>query len=293
MEMDSQNTNGADEETTVYHPVIYKKTQGSLTLTNEHFAFHASGSNGAAAESLLPYQVVMKHQVSPANYPKSLLKVILKDGNKSVTFQLTDRAALEKIRKDIAIRLKRFQGQGQGSNHNLTRNGSSNNINMNGTTTSSNSKKRPHAELLQRSSSLLLLQQSRKSGGAGGPLKSMDDLDATALAVTRSSLLAANPSLRSQHKFLVEETKTVDEDDFWKTHDNLLQEEYAKICGMARAGTSSLLQSHLPLQGRVTLGVSVVLLRAQVFALRFNLTFSCCFLLSMTTCLFVQQRWKK
>jgi TFIIH p62 subunit, N-terminal domain len=242
MEMDTHNS----AENTTYDPVVYKKTDGSVTLTSEYLAFHPA-SNGA--ESLLPYQLVTKHQVSPASYPKSLLKVILKDG-KSVTFQLADRSELERVRKDLAARLKRLQGNLNGSYIN----GSSNNNNDNHSPHDSNQqshlrgKKRPHSDLLQRPSLL-----ARKPGG---PLMSIDDLDATALAVTRASLLAANASLRAQHKFLVEETKTVDEDDFWKTHDNLLQEEYAKMCGMARAGTSSLLQSHLPLQGRVTLGVS-------------------------------------
>jgi len=54
----------------------------------------------------------------------------------------------------------------------------------------------------------------------------------------------------------VQETQTLTEDDFWKTHQHLLEEEYARISGMTRAGTSTLLQSHLQLlTGRVTLGV--------------------------------------
>lgn len=234
MEIDTQH-----DSSSTYRPVVFKKTEGSLVLTGEHFAFHPS-SNGSA--SLLPYQLVAKHQVSPASYPKSLLKVILKDG-KSLTFQLTDREVLERIRKDISTRLRSFAAGVNGTNG--TPNGSGNPSPH--SLQQPSGKKRSHAELLQRTS-LLARKQT-------GPMLSIDDLDATALAVTRSSLLAANPSLRAQHQLLVEETKTVDEDDFWSTHNNLLQEEYAKICGMTRAGTSSLLQSHLPLQGRVTLGV--------------------------------------
>ena len=218
---------------------MFKKTEGSLVLTSEHFAFQPS-SNGSA--SVLPYQLVAKHQVSPVSYPKSLLKVILKDG-KSLTFQLTDREELERIRQDTSTRLRNFAAGINGTNG--VANGSSSQSPHSQHHLSG--KKRSHSQLLQRTS-LLARKQT-------GPMVSIDDLDATALAVTRSSLLAANPSLRAQHQLLVEETKTVDEDDFWKTHNNLLQEEYAKICGMARAGTSSLLQSHLPLQGRVTLGV--------------------------------------
>jgi len=245
-----------DAGPTSYSPVFFKKTEGSLTVSNENFVFTPKSPGSS---STLPFQVVAKHQVSPASYPKALLKIILKDG-KSLTFQVSDREVLDKIRKDIAVRLRKFSS-GNGS-HSLGKSNNNNNNapdsnfdgaspqnSSNGVGNTLSGKKRSHAELLQRSSSFKMPRES------GGSLASIDDLDATALAVTRSSLLAANPSLRSQHQFLVEETKTVDEDDFWKTHNNLLQEEYAKICGMARAGTSSLLQSHLPLQGRVTLGV--------------------------------------
>ena len=81
-------------------------------------------------------------------------------------------------------------------------------------------------------------------------------LDPTASAVTRSTLLAANPTLRAQHRYLVTETATVSEDDFWKTHQSLVEEEYAKICGTTKAGTSSLMQSHLNFkESKVVLGV--------------------------------------
>jgi hypothetical protein len=71
------------------------------------------------------------------------------------------------------------------------------------------------------------------------------DMDPTASAVTRSSLLAANPTLRAQHYYLVTETSTMSEDDFWKTHQSLVEEEYAKICGQCKTGPSSIIQSHL------------------------------------------------
>lgn len=236
--MASPNGVNDDDEaaTTTYENILFKKAGGSLTLSSSNIAFQPNAENKAqVAASALPLQMVAKHQVSPANYPKALLKIVLKDG-KSLTFQLPDRDELERIRKDLTARLRQFgaSSTSAGQHH-------SSPSNLSG-------KKRTHAELQHRSSF------SRKSV-SNGSVASIEDLDATALAVTRSSLLAANPSLRAQHKFLVEDTKTLDEDDFWKTHDNLLQEEYAKICGMARAGTSSLLQSHLPLQGRVTLGV--------------------------------------
>lgn len=242
------------EPSSVYPSVVFKKTEGTLTLTNESFTFAPKG--GATAPSVLPFHVVAKHQVSPPSYPKSLLKIVLQDG-KSLTFQWTARDIMEEARKDISVRLRRFQAaapnaNGKGTNGTATKTINGNASPAAATMITMSGKKRSHAELMQRSSSARKLAAATT---AGSPPASIDDLDPTALAVTRSSLLAANSSLRAQHKFLVDETKTVEEDDFWKTHDNLLQEEYAKICGMARAGTSSLLQSHLPLQGRVTLGV--------------------------------------
>lgn len=82
-------------------------------------------------------------------------------------------------------------------------------------------------------------------------------IDPTSMAVTRSSLLAANAILRSQHRYLVTETQTLSEDDFWKTHQSLVEEEYAKICGTTKTGPSSLLQSHLVTvqDNKITLGV--------------------------------------
>lgn len=109
-----------------------------------------------------------------------------------------------------------------------------------------NNKKRSHAQLT-----------STKATSYG-------EMDKTAVAVTRSALLAANPTLRDQHRYLVTETETVTEEDFWETHKALVEEEYAKISGATRAGTSSLLQSHLPLQGKVTLGVEEM---RQIFVL--------------------------
>lgn len=234
--MASEDGDSSINAPTTYEHVLFKKAKGSLTLSKDSIAFRSVAENESpAAASTLPFQLVAKHQVSPTNYPKALLKIVLKDG-KSLTFHMSNRDDLERIKRDITTRL-RHMGASSGSNGGAQT--SAQNI---------SGKKRPHAEVMHRSSI------SCKSS-TNGHIASIDDLDATALAVTRSSLLAANASLRAQHKFLVEDSKTVDEDDFWKTHDNLLQEEYAKICGMARAGTSSLLQSHLPLQGRVTLGV--------------------------------------
>lgn len=178
----------------------------------------------AAPSNSIAWASIAKHQVSPASHSKALLKIILKDG-KSVTFRFENRQELERIRKDISARL------------NATRTTpTSTSITSNG------NKKRAFSQLQT----------------------TFGEMDKTAVAVTRSALLAANATLRDQHRYLVTETQTVSEEDFWETHKSLVEEEYAKISGATRAGTSSLLQSHLPLQGKVTLGVEEM---RQIFVL--------------------------
>jgi transcription initiation factor TFIIH subunit 1 len=215
-----------------YSNVIYKKRVGDLTVSPTNMVFRSRRESGNAENATtmsIEWKDVVKHQVSPANYPKALLKVILapnqnssvntNKANVSTTFQMEDREELERIRKDVTYRLQRHA-----------------NRDVHDGTTTSTTKKRPYSEF----------QSVTTSFG---------ELDPTAVAVTRSALLAANAALRQQHKYLVTETSTVAEEDFWKTHQHLLEDEYARISGMARAGTSSVLQSHLPSSGRVTLGV--------------------------------------
>lgn len=156
---------------------------------------------------------VFKHQVSPATHAKALMKILMKDG-KSLTFRLINRSELERLRRDITVRLAPERA--------------------------SAIKKRSHNEVAV----------------ATAISTDFGVLDPTALAVTRSTLLAANPTLRTQHRYLVTETKTVSEDDFWKTHQSQVEEEYAKICGTTKAGSSSLMQSHLNFkEAKVVLGV--------------------------------------
>lgn len=208
--MDVDETSSAS--ITTYEQVLSKKTEGKLILTVDSLTFTGDSA-------VLSWTDVSKHQVSPVQYPKAMLKIILNDG-KSITYQLPSRPELERIRKDINQRLQAVRSTPA--------------------TVSTSGKKRPHAA----------------TNPPGLTSTSFGELDPTALAVTRSSLLAANPSLRAQHHYLVQETATLTEDDFWTTHHDLLEEEYARISGMTRAGSSSLLQSHLQLlTGRVTLGV--------------------------------------
>jgi transcription initiation factor TFIIH subunit 1 len=228
-----------EQNDTVYAQVRYRKQEGSVTLTATQIVFCAvatdadsnnNNSNGGVTKSL-DWTLVAKHQVSPVSYPKALLKLVSSDGA-NTTFQLPNRFDLDRIRKDVTARLQTLR-------------------NTNSTAlTSSIGKKRPFAEIQSSSTKTALALAATATNK-----KSFGDLDNTELAVTRSSLLAANPCLRQQHKYLVQETQTVAEEDFWKTHRAALEEEYARISGLAKAGTSSLLQSHLPQSGRVKLGV--------------------------------------
>jgi transcription initiation factor TFIIH subunit 1 len=219
-----------------FQPVVYKKSVGRLDLTEDGLKFLPSNNGIIVAEVTVSWSQVTKHQVSPANHPKSLLKIVLvEEAGKPLTFQFTSRPDLEKARKEISQRLQWFRSQhvSQPSPPSIS-----------GT-------KRHHGEMKSPSSSSTPLASVGKTTST-----SFGELDTTSLAVTRSCLLARNPSLRAQHHYLVEESKTLDEDDFWKTHQDLLEEEYARIAGITRAGTSSLLQSHLStLTGRITLGV--------------------------------------
>jgi len=204
-----------------YEKVIHKKAEGRLVLNDDSLIFQSP----ATTASSIYWINVMKHQVSPASHPKSLLKVVLV-GGKPQTFQLATRPELETLRKDISKRLQTFRADNK-----------------------IGGKKRKHSETA-------MVSPGKQGLNGKTTTTSFGELDSTAMAVTRSSLLAANPTLRAQHQYLVQETQTLTEDDFWKTHQDLLEEEYARICGMTKAGTSSLLQSHLQLlTGRVTLGV--------------------------------------
>lgn len=205
----TMEVDGDESSTTTYEKVNHKKVVGKLTLNGESLTFENS--------AIIPWKDVQKHQVSPMNYPKAMLKLVLLNG-KSSTYQLPSRQELERIRTDINNRLQTARSAATLSG-----------------------KKRPIGKISPSK------RVTSTSFGA---------LDPTALAVTRSSLLASNPGLRTQHHYLVQETQTVSEEDFWKTHNDLLEEEHARISGMTKAGSSSLLQSHLQLlTGRVTLGV--------------------------------------
>ena len=219
---------------TAYTNVRHKSTEGTLVLTKETLSFRpTSGSNPVTVS----WKAVEKHQVSPASHSKALLKVHRKTGSggKSLTFRFPNRSDLERVRKDVTQRLKESNGaSGSQFQQALKQN-----------------KKRKEQKVVGNGSTTT----AAAATFAAAKELSFGEMDKTALAVTRSSLLASNPTLRAQHRYLVQETSTVSEDDFWKTHESMVEEEYAKICGTTKAGTSSVMQSYLPLQGKVTLGV--------------------------------------
>jgi transcription initiation factor TFIIH subunit 1 len=250
----------SSDETISYKKVIHKKLEGIVVLTDSNLIFQPN----AGPEVLIAWKTLSKHQVSPAAHPKALLKLIMTDdaaNSKPNTFQFPERPYLERIRKDITLRLQKFRK----ANPNAAPPPPPQQLPQlsiklpppasptpTALSSSSAGRKRAYSEVASPTSRAAQANASSKKT----PLTFFGELDATALAVTRSSLLAANPTLRSQHHYLVKETQTVTEDDFWRTHQDLVQEEFARISGMTRAGTSSLLQSHLLLlTGRVTLGV--------------------------------------
>ena len=205
-----------DENETLYEGVRHKKMTGKTTLASASMTFQSS----TGETIVLEWRAVAKHMVSPVKSGKHLLKLIFMDGRDAVKFEFTDRASLENARKDISRLLKAFRS----TTPEITLSG----------------KKRGHAAMIKASNN---------------NNNSFEDLDPTALAVARSAVLAAHAKLRQQHQYLVEESQTVTEDDFWKTHEDLLAEEYARMAGLTKAGSSSILQSHVPASGRVTLGV--------------------------------------
>ncbi|KAL3902715.1 MAG: hypothetical protein SGILL_010725, partial [Bacillariaceae sp.] len=221
--------------------VVFKKAEGTLTFSDEGLAFQPnennSANNNGSGAAALSWNKVSKHQVSPATHAKSLLKIVPSDGaGKSLVFQFSQRSDMERARQDTSKRLQQFRSQQQHVSS------------LSSPTSSLSGSKRRQSDITVAPAAAATVGKTTKT--------SFGELDPTSLAVTRSSLLAANPTLRAQHQYLVLDSKTVDEDDFWTTHKDLLEEEYARIAGITRAGTSSLLQSHLStLTGRITLGV--------------------------------------
>lgn len=220
-----------------YSGILYRKNNGALVLSEaglnyrpEATATAGQKNNSSDGAIELPWNRIIKHQVSPASHPKSLLKVLVEaavdvggggggdvsNNNTSFTFVFPTRNELERARREITTQL---------SKHRNNNNSSSN---------SNNNKKRPRV-------------MNNEHGKSSPPSSTYIAHDPMALIATRSSLLASDPALRAQHRLLVIDNGTLSEEDFWETHHRLVADEYAKISGRKDAGMSSALKSSLDL----------------------------------------------
>lgn len=220
----------ATNETT-YPSILYRKTKGSLVISDRGLFFRAEGELNAAPRVVLPWNQLVKHQVSPATHPKSLLKAIANNSNAaadksstSYTFAFPNRASLEGARRDITARLKKGKAPVA-------------------PTAGKQQKKRPRPRA-SLSTTNEELPHKRQSSPSSAHYISHDPL---ALIATRSSLLASDPALRAQHRLLVLDGGTLSEEDFWETHSRLVANEYAKISGKTNKGMSSDMKSSLDL----------------------------------------------
>lgn len=221
--------------TRTYPKATHRKVEGSLVLTDESLTFHPElNDNGGGNVDLvvIRWQDVEKHQITPASHPKCMLKLVLRSSRgKGPAFVLPNRYDLDRIRLDVTGRLVSMKKA-----------------------RSVDGRRPMFDETSDRPS-------SASASGSASTSESLcaqfADLDPDALAVTRSSLLSSDPSLRAQHKHLVTETETLSETDFWKTHSNAIYDEYARIHGRLKPGQSSTIKSSLDLgpRGRVRLGV--------------------------------------
>uniref|UniRef100_A0A7S2LIU1 BSD domain-containing protein n=1 Tax=Leptocylindrus danicus TaxID=163516 RepID=A0A7S2LIU1_9STRA len=200
---------------------IHRKKSGTLSLTADHLKFNEGVQ--------IAWQNVAKHQVSPATHPKCLLKVIVIDSGKGLTFELVSRKELEGARRAISVRLARAkQRLRESANVADTENGNS--------------------------------DEHKKSMKRG-----FSELAPDTLAVSRAALLASDVALQAQHKLLVG-GNTLSEDDFWSAHERKLADEAARIHGKVHKGTETSMRSNLDLGmgGKVRLGVEEI---RQIFIL--------------------------
>jgi len=218
---------------TNYNGIVHRKSKGSLVITDRGLFFrpenvNSNGNNGNSnSRVVLPWNQVVKHQVSPASHPKSLLKVVTNNAEKSsasLTFAFPDRNSLEDARREITSRLSKGSNAANKNNQ------------------PSSGKKRPRGP--SKSDQLLPLSHKRQSSPSSSHFITHDPI---ALISTRSTLLASDPALRAQHRLLVLDGGTLSEEDFWSTHSRLVANEYAKISGKTNRGMSSDIKSSLDL----------------------------------------------
>ncbi|CAB9506955.1 expressed unknown protein [Seminavis robusta] len=93
--------NDAEMEGIVHRNIRFKKSSGCITLSKTELCFQPEDAPQADVLRV-SYDNISKQQASPPAHPKSLLKLVLSDGGQGLTFELSGRAALEGLRKDIA-----------------------------------------------------------------------------------------------------------------------------------------------------------------------------------------------
>ncbi|KAL7477126.1 hypothetical protein ACHAW6_002939 [Cyclotella cf. meneghiniana] len=244
--MSSKAITSSKEST--FHGVLHNKVRGNLILSESGLSFQQeavhingatdevdknTGNNGVIALQL-PWINIVKHQVSPANHPKSLLKIIQRDScnnaapdkTSSHTFQFLTRNGLESARREISSRLAKLKSDDS---------------------TTAIGRKRPRDEKSSDADDKDDANDSKLKRQSSPPSSTYITHDPVALLATRSSLLASDPALRSQHRLLVVQNGTLSEDDFWETHSRLVADEYARISGRVCGGMSSSIKSSLDL----------------------------------------------
>jgi len=282
-------TTSSSISSTSYQSVTHKKNLGTIILNDANFTFYPAAAAASAAAKLNPTKVVAvwvtisKHQVSPITLPRFLLKIILLPSSDahiiasasasssasalssvskstkstSFTFELKSRDQLERIRQDISTRLtgdRRRQAQNAlqiQPNHAQNLNRKRGLEEMNGTST-------------ELSASV---GEPKRKQSTSNTSSSFTVLTDTSLAVTCSSLLSTDSTLRMHYILLVlgqpppsnaatntiidfsklQLTPILSETDFWFTHKTILANHSAKINGTVSCGLSSAMKSSLDL----------------------------------------------
>ncbi|CAB9506956.1 expressed unknown protein [Seminavis robusta] len=101
--------------TIAYEGVKQGNATGRLVLTKNDISFQKADGN----KETYSWGDVFKHQCSPPKIAKALLKLVLTNAEKPITFQLPNRKDLEKIRRDIAVRLQEYQDNQQAADEKL------------------------------------------------------------------------------------------------------------------------------------------------------------------------------
>ena len=289
------NASIPSSSSSTYQNVIHKKQEGTLILNESAYTFYpikpvgSSNGNGSSNNNSTtsgpmkqPWLQVVKHQVSPATHARHLLKLILqpqtmgsplssaatsissspsKSRSKSSTamFEFKTRDDVERIRKDITNRLMNTR-KIQALNANNANNNANNHVNMN-----INSRKRNHDEIMNSNSGTHNNNNDPNTSStsylsASPSSSTYTQFTKTQSKVASASLLASYPTLRNQHKLLLQsnannpntndKTSMLSNDEqFWSTaHSTQRSNQFSKIIGVTSRGLSSTIKSSLDIQ---------------------------------------------